>query len=65
MHWHFVQLWSAGNEPQTLMFFKSDMRKHLLKCFTGRKMETFPREIEECKDVWKDKIIICPCWNTQ
>ena len=28
-----------------LCFFKSDMRKHLLKCFTGRKMETFPREI--------------------
>ena len=34
----------AGNEPQHITFSKTDMRKHLLQCFTRNEMQPSPGE---------------------
>ena len=54
----------AGDEPQHITFSKTDMRKHLLQCFTRNEMEPFPGEKVTRKKRVKETVIleiICTC----
>ena len=54
----------AGDEPQHITFSKTDMRKHLMQCFTRNEMEPFPGEKVTRKKRVKETVmleIICTC----
>ena len=48
----------AGDEPQHITFSKTDMRKHLMQCFTRNEMEPFPGEKVTRKKRVKETVML-------